>query len=288
MVKVTSNNGIGLDVRVDGPEDGAPVVLLHGVSSSRSTYDWLPDGVTRGRRVYRADFRGHGASDWAPGRYFLQDYFDDTVAILEQAVGRPAAIVGFSLGGCTAWMIAQQRPDLATAILMEDPPLYGGEPEVHEAAGIGPILRRSIDQEIGWKERGADADEATAELARTPMGPTHVFADLMLPDSIRSLATSTMARDRGVTESAIARAMLDGLDTVSPLRRPAFLLAGGDQYGGAFTTAHERRLAESHPEVPVVRVASCGHGLQTWKRGRDVYLTMLLGFLAQHAPVADA
>lgn len=287
-MKVVSKDGVRIDVQVDGPEDGAPVVLLHGVSSSRSTYDWLPESVTRGRRVYRADFRGHGASDPAPGRYFLQDYFDDTVAILEQAVGRPAAIAGFSLGGCTGWMIAQQRPELATAILMEDPPLYGGEPEVHEAAGIAAILRRSIDQEIGWTERGASAQEAVAELAATPMGPTNIFSDFLLPDSIQSLATSTMARDRGVTESAIAREMLDGLDTRSPLHRPAFLLAGGDKFGGAFTTAHEARLAATHPDVPVVRLANCGHGLQTWKRGRAVYLTVLLGFLAQYAPVSDA
>ncbi len=285
-MKVVSKDGVRLDVQVEGPEDGAPVVLLHGVSSSRTTYDWLPDSVTRGRRVYRADFRGHGASERAPGRYFLQDYFEDTVAILEQAVGRPAAIAGFSLGGCTAWMIAQQRPELATAILMEDPPIYGGEPEVHEAAGIGPVLRRSIDQEIAWSDRGASAQEAADELAATPMGPTLIFSDVMMADSIHSLATSTIARDRGVTESAIAREMLDGLDTSSPLHRPAILLAGGDEFGGAFTTGHELRLAQTHPDVPVARLASCGHGLQTWKRGRDLYLTILLGFLAQYAPVS--
>ena len=282
-MKVSSSRGVQLDIEVQGPEDGSPVVFLHGVSSSRSTYDWLPESVTRGRRVYRADFRGHGASAWAPGRYFLQDYFDDTVAVLEQAVGRPAAIVGFSLGGCTGWMIAQQRPELATAVLMEDPPLFGGEAAVHDASGIAPILRRSIEQANGWAERGLSAEQATAELAQTPMGPDRVFADMMNADSIRSLATSTMARDAGVTESAIAREMLDGLDTASPLHRPAFLLAGGDANGGVFTTEHERRLAGSHPDVPVVRLASCGHGLQTWKRGRDVYLTMLLGFLAQYA-----
>ena len=287
-MKIVSKDGTQLDVIVEGPADGPPVLLLHGVSSSRTTYGWLPELVTRGRRVFRADFRGHGASDWAPGRYNLQAYYQDTVAILEQAIGRPAAIVGFSLGGCTAWTVAQQRPELATGIMMEDPPIYGGEPAVHDAAGIAAILRRSIDQEIAWSERGATVDEAAAELGATPMGPGLVFSDVMMPDSVRSLAESSMVRDRGVTESAISREMLDGLDTTSLLRCPALLLAGGDAFGGAFTTAHEQRLAVSHPDVPVVRVSQCGHGLQTWKRGRAAYLTLLSGFLSQYAVVADA
>lgn len=286
-MKIASHDGTLLDIAVDGPDDAPPVVLLHGVSSSRNTYDWLPAAATAGRRVIRADFRGHGLSDRAAGRYNLEGYFEDTVAVLEQVARRPAAVVGFSLGGCTAWLVAQRRPELLTAIMMEDPPIYGGEAAVHDAAGIGPILQRSIDQEMAWTARGASVDEAAAELGETPMGPDHRFADLMLPDSIRWLAASTLLRDRGVTESAISREMLDGLDTVSPLHRPALLLAGGDAFGGAFTTGHEERLAATHPDVPVVRMARCGHGLQTWRRGRATYLTLLLGFLAQHAPAAD-
>jgi pimeloyl-ACP methyl ester carboxylesterase len=288
IVKVISKDGTRLDVAIEGPERGAPVVLLHGVSSSRSTYDWLPETVLRGRRVIRADFRGHGASDRSPGRYGLRDYYEDTVAILEQAAGRPAAIVGFSLGGCTAWMTAQERPDLVTGILMEDPPLYGGEPAVHEAAGIAAILRRSIDQEIEWTDRGTTIDEAASVLAKTPMGPDRVFSDVLLADSIRSLAESTVLRDRGAVESAISREMLDGLDTASAIQRPALLLAGNDDFGSAFTRGHELRLAASHPDVSVVRLSQCGHGLQTWKRTRDTYLTLLLGFLSRYAPVPHA
>lgn len=285
-MKITSKDGTILDIAVSGPEDAPALVLLHGVSSSRTTYDWLPEQVTAGRRVIRADFRGHGRSDWSSQPYNLQAYFEDTVAILEQAARQPAVVAGFSLGGCTAWMIAQQRPELVSAIFMEDPPIYGGEAAVHEAAGIAPILRRSIEQEVAWTDRAASIEEAAAELADTPMGPVLRFSDVMLPDSIHSLAHSTMMRDRGVTESAISREMLDGLDTIAPLHRPAILLAGGDAFGTAFTTAHEERLAISHPDVAVVRAACCGHGLQTWKRGREAYLTLLLGFLARHAPVA--
>ncbi len=284
-MKITSKDGTLLDVDVSGPEDAPPLVLFHGVSSSRSTYDWLPDQVTANRRVVRADFRGHGRSDWAPGRYLMERYFEDAVAVLEQATTRPAVMVGFSLGGCMAWTIAQRRPDLVSAIFMEDPPLYGGEPDVHDATGIVPILRRSIDQEIAWTDRGASYEEAATELGETPIGPGLKFSDVMLPDSIHSLAASTMMRDRGVTESCIAIDMLRGLDTLSPLHRPAMVLAGNHEFGGAITPALEERLAATHPDVPVVRLASCGHGFQTWKRGRETYLTLLLGFLARHAPV---
>ena len=66
-MNVRSHDGSMLDIVMQGPEDAPPVLLLHGVSSNRSTYDWLPDAVTTGRCIIRADYRGHGGSAAAPG-----------------------------------------------------------------------------------------------------------------------------------------------------------------------------------------------------------------------------
>ena len=40
------NDGVGLNVLVDGPHDGVPVVFLHGVAASTKSYDWLPPPST--------------------------------------------------------------------------------------------------------------------------------------------------------------------------------------------------------------------------------------------------
>src|SRR5688572_21359937 len=88
---------------------GEPVLFLHGVTGSAATYRWLElDGAMR------LDFRGHGASDWAPGSYRIADYVADAVSVLE----RPAVLVGHSLGGVVAWCVAQSRPELVQAAFL--------------------------------------------------------------------------------------------------------------------------------------------------------------------------
>lgn len=282
---VISKDGTRLDVLVEGPEDGPIVVLFHGVSSSRRTYDWLPQSLLRGRRVVRPDFRGHGASDWTPGRYNVDTYFEDAVAVLEQAAGRPAAVVGFSLGGCMAWRIAQERPDLAVAVMMEDAPIYYSDRAIHDAAGISAILRQSVEQENAWTEAGLSEEEAAADLALTQVAAGRTFAETLLPDGLKALAASMLVRDRGVTESAIDLQMLDGLDIRSPLGCPALLIAGHEDFGGSFHTEHDAWLAATHPEVSVVRVPRVGHQVSNSIAGRDAYLTVLTGFLERYAAV---
>src|SRR4051794_41400953 len=83
-----------LHVESAGAPDARPVLFLHGVTGSTATYRWLePDGY----RAVRLDFRGHGASERAPGTYRLADYVDDAVSVL-RGLDRPAALVGHSLG----------------------------------------------------------------------------------------------------------------------------------------------------------------------------------------------
>ena len=74
--------------------------------------------------VLRLDFRGHGDSDRAPGAYGMPEYVSDAVAVCEQLAQRPCVVVGHSLGGATAAALAQQRPDLVRAVVLEDAPLF--------------------------------------------------------------------------------------------------------------------------------------------------------------------
>ena len=120
-------DGVGLQVEVDGPADGTPVVFLHGVGSSARTWEWLPDAVTHGLRTVRIDQRGHGRSDHTARTYVHGRYAADVVAVLREVVAGPALLVGHSLGGVVAWWVAQHHPRLVTAAFLEDPPLLAGD-----------------------------------------------------------------------------------------------------------------------------------------------------------------
>jgi pimeloyl-ACP methyl ester carboxylesterase len=267
---------VRLHVEVEGPPDGAPVVFLHGVSGSLRTYAWLPGEIADGRRIVRVDLRGHGRSEHAPGTYDVDRYGEDVVDVLRETVGRPAVLVGHSLGGVVAWWVAQRHPDLVVAAFLEDPPLYMGEPASHEDNGAVPIFRFILAAVERWKAQGMTAEQAGAELAGAPTSAA------LCDDAPLARAEALLRMDPGVLEGAIDGSTLAPTDTVSPVSVPVFLLAA-DLMGSAFAAQHAERLAITHPDVEIVRVPGAGHGIHDEREHRGDYVAALARFLATHA-----
>ena len=266
-----------LHTEVDGPQDGAPVVFLHGVSGSTRTYAWLPGEIADGRRIVRIDLRGHGRSEHAPGTYDVDHYGEDVAGVLRETVSRPAVLVGHSLGGVVAWWLAQRHPDLVVAAFLEDPPLYMGEAAEHERNGAVPIFRTIVDAAARWKAEGLTAEQAAAELGAAPT------AAGLCDDTPLARAEALLRMDPGVLEGAIDRSTLAPTDTTSPVTVPVFVLAADDAMGSAFPTRHAERMAETHPAVDIVRVPGAGHAIHDGRDHRDEYVAQLARFLATHA-----
>lgn len=274
-----------LHVEVDGPPDGAAVVFLHGVSGSTRTYAWLTGAIAEGRRIVRVDLRGHGRSEHAPGTYDVDHYGEDVVGVLRETVGRPAVLVGHSLGGVVAWWVAQRHPELVAAAFLEDPPLYMGEPEEHERNGAVAVFRTILGLVARWRAEGVTAEAAAAELASAPFGPdpSRTSGEAMCDDVPGALAEALLNMDPGVLEAAADRTTLAGTDTTSPVAVPVFVLAADDAMGAAFPTRHAERLAITHPDVEIVRVPGAAHGIHSQRDRRADYVEQLAGFLATYA-----
>jgi pimeloyl-ACP methyl ester carboxylesterase len=260
-------------------------VFLHGVSGSGLTYGWLPGEITDGRRIVRIDLRGHGRSEHAPGTYEVDRYGEDVVGVLRSVVGGPAVLVGHSLGGVVAWWVAQRHPDLVAAVFLEDPPLYFGEPVEHSKNGAVPVFGLLLEVAARWRGDGVSPEQAVAELAAAPFGPdpSRTAGEVNCDDALAARAQSLLWMDPGVLEQAIDRSTLAATDTTSPVSAPVFLLAADDAVGAAFATRHAERLALTHPDVEVVRVAGAGHSIHDERAHRPVYAEQLGRFLASHA-----
>ena len=108
---------------VEGPPSGAPLVLLHGVTMWWQTFlPVLPNFLIR-HHTYALDLRGHGGSGHTPGAYFVSNDVADVAAFLRDCVQEPAVLLGWSLGGVVATLVAANAPDFVRAIVLEDPPL---------------------------------------------------------------------------------------------------------------------------------------------------------------------
>ena len=195
---------------------------------------------------------------------------------MRSEVGRPAVVVGRSLGGVVAWWLAQNHPDLVVAAFLEDPPLYMGEPAEHERNSAIPIFGELIAAAARWHADGVSEADAPAELAAGPLGP--VTCD----DAHAARAYALLAMDPGVLEQAEDRSTLADTDTTSPVSVPVFLLAADDGMA-AFPSRHAERLAQTHPAVAVVRVEGAPHGIHDSCAHRDVYVEHVARFLDAHA-----
>src|SRR3954463_8741434 len=85
-----------------GPEDGEPVVLIHGNLSSGRFYEHLFAGAPQRYRLIAPDMRGFGDTERAPidATRGLRDWADDTAALLEAlGIEQPPHLAGWSPRG---------------------------------------------------------------------------------------------------------------------------------------------------------------------------------------------
>lgn len=97
------------------------VVLLHGGGQTRHSWGRTAARLaTAGLTAVALDARGHGDSEWDRDRdYSLDAFAADLVTYLETLAG-PAVLVGASLGGITALIVAGERPELVAGLVLVD------------------------------------------------------------------------------------------------------------------------------------------------------------------------
>ena len=102
-----------------GLETEAPLVLLHGATFRAEDWENIFPRVATRYRVIAYDARGHGKSGRAAS-YGVSVLADDLHRVLA-LVGRPAIVIGHSLGGATALVAASRDPRPFRALVLEDP-----------------------------------------------------------------------------------------------------------------------------------------------------------------------
>jgi pimeloyl-ACP methyl ester carboxylesterase len=104
----------------EGPDNGPPLVLLHGLGRRWQVFDPLIPTLSEKWHIYAPDLRGHGQSTHVPRGYRGKQYAEDIITFLEQRVTAPAVLFGHSLGGMIALWIAAHQPTRVRAVIVGD------------------------------------------------------------------------------------------------------------------------------------------------------------------------
>jgi pimeloyl-ACP methyl ester carboxylesterase len=159
----TAPDGLRLHATVRrGPDGALPVVCLPGLTRNGRDFEDLATALSVGRTVVAADLRGRGGSDRDPtGATYVADvYASDVLALLDSLGFARTHVIGTSLGGIVAQVVAALAPQRVASIVLNDvgPELApAGLARIRAYAGR-PASARS------WEEAGAVVRERIGDV----------------------------------------------------------------------------------------------------------------------------
>lgn len=109
----------GLYIREhDAPDPAGTVIYVHGLGESGLCFESLLDHPRLERwRHLAADMPGYGKCPWAPRPLSLEEHADHLARWMEWAVDAPAILLGHSMGGVVATLLAERHPRSVRAFL---------------------------------------------------------------------------------------------------------------------------------------------------------------------------
>lgn len=96
--------GVTLNYRIAG--QGEPLICVHGVGSYLEAWAGVVERLSDRFRILSFDLRGHGRSSKVRGRYEIDDFVGDVLALADHAGFETFNLAGFSLGGLIAQRLA--------------------------------------------------------------------------------------------------------------------------------------------------------------------------------------
>jgi len=240
-----------------GPEP--TILMLHGLTRNASDFDGLAAHLRGRYRLVVPDQRGRGRSDWDPNpaNYVPATYCADMLHLIDELnLDRPI-IIGTSMGGLMAMIMATVRPNGFRALVLND---VG--PQI-EQAGIDRIASY-----VGASEVTANWEDAAAYCRRINGYAFHHYDDAQWDAFARRVFYEN---DAGVPVLAHDPAIAAGLSAASPTAVPPDMwpmwqgladvpiLAVRGALSDILSAQTLQRMADLHPAMQSVTVSNVGH-----------------------------
>jgi pimeloyl-ACP methyl ester carboxylesterase len=272
------------DVELSVAEAGAgqrPLLLLHGFTGAKEDFtDWLDRLADLGWHAVAPDHRGHGASSKPTSEYaYSLEILADDVERLTDLLDWPRfALLGHSMGGMVAQVVAVRRPERLDALVLMDTgygPVEGLDPQLVDAA-VSVVRTQGIDALATLLEEVDSPLESPAHQRLVSGRPGFVeFED-------RKFRATSPALYAAMAPVFVAEAdRLDGLAALPP-SLPTLVLVGDQDR--PFVGASER-MAAVIPGASLAVVPDAGHSPQF--ESPDAWWDAVTSFLARVGPPRD-
>lgn len=253
-------------IHVEERGGGAPsLIFLHYWGGSSRTWRHVIDALPGAHRTLAVDLRGWGASDAPREGYALADFADDVRDVIAEHSVSDFVLVGHSMGGKIAQLIASQKPEGLVGLVLV-------APSPPTPLALPAEVREGMESAYS----SATSVEATIDHVLTAKLLTAEQRKQVVEDSLRGGTVAKIAWPRYTSQEDISAA-------VSAITVPTLVIAGELDRVDSVSTLETELLARiPHAVMRVLR--GTGH-LSPLESPRDI-AELLNQFLSSLTPEA--
>ncbi len=222
--------------------DKPPLILLHGLTASGACWTALTHALEGEYDVIMPDARGHGKSSAPDYGYQYEDLANDVVGLIKALRLPPPILIGHSMGGMTAAVVASRNPKLLRGIILADPTF------------LSPKVQREI--------RDSDVADQHRRILNISLDQVVAEARIRHPD--RSSDTLELIAGARLQTSMSAFDVLtppnpEYMQLVSAIDVPSLLVIGDT--ASVVSPAVAAELQRLNPRFLVEQIREAGHGV---------------------------
>jgi esterase len=237
-----------------GPSNQTPLLIVHGLFGLARNWSSIAKRLSAARPVYAVDMRNHGDSPWMPTNSYA-DMANDLAEVIA-SIGKPIDILGHSMGGKAAMMLALLHPYLVKHLIVGDiaPVAYS-----HSHIGLVQAMQ-SVDLEKVAMRR--DADDLLAKNVEDRSTRAFLLQSLDLQSRRWRLNLKVLAAEM---PSIIGWPDLDLV-----FKGPTLFIAGGNS--NYVSKDSQEAISHAFPNAQTVVIKDAGHWLHVDNPDRLIHI----------------
>ena len=248
----------------EGPPNGPPLVLSHGLGRRWQVFLPLIPALSMRWHIFAPDLRGHGKSRRVARSYQGTRYAEDITHFLRERVPANAVLFGHSLGGMVGMWVASRHPELLRALIL-------GDNMIVAERIPSPMYVALFSRLRDLARKGGSVEEIATGIGRIelPMaGPGESVFIRNLPGNdeayLLSWARCVAQADPDTYDMAIDGSAVEGWNGETVLRGitcPTLLLQASGDLGGLMSDADVALATRILPHHTHVKFRTLGHAL---------------------------
>ncbi len=222
--------------------DKPPLVLLHGLTGNGACWAPLARSLESEYDVVMPDARGHGSSSTPLHGYRYEDHASDVIELIRGLGLSAPVLLGHSMGGMTAAVVASRAARMARGVILADPTF------------LSPQRQREVyDSDVAEQHRRLLSQDQRDVLAQLQMRHPR-----RSPEILELLATARL-RTRMAAFDVLTPPNPEYHQLVSTIDVPILLVIGD---AGVVSLETARELQSLNSRVRIELIQGAGHGIQ--------------------------